>query len=137
MWIFLLDTAFVIFNNLPHRMVIKEMRMHMASPEPCFQATTAEECFAQIQMLMSPPTPFCSLFLREAIENLCTEEVTIETKRNLSLLGPLNLFAIVSGKRTLVVHCASGSSLTFGSIPLHDFPAAKFPGCGRAGGPHT
>jgi hypothetical protein len=31
----LIDTAFVISENLPHRMVIKEMMMQMASPESC------------------------------------------------------------------------------------------------------
>jgi hypothetical protein len=39
-----IDSNDVIFNNLPPRMVIKEMRMHMATPEACFQATTADQC---------------------------------------------------------------------------------------------
>lgn len=96
-WIFLLDTAFVIFNNLPHRMVIKEMRMHMASPEACFQAATAEECIEQIHRWMHPTSPFCSLLLREAIENLCLDTLSPESQQQFSQLGPLNLFAMVSG----------------------------------------
>ncbi|KAK3903561.1 hypothetical protein C8A05DRAFT_14485 [Staphylotrichum tortipilum] len=96
MWIFLLDTAFVIFNNLPHRMVIKEMRMHLASPEACFQAETPDECYDQIQHWMSPESPFCSLLLRDAIENLCLDTMTDETHQQLSQLGPMNLFAMVS-----------------------------------------
>ncbi|KAL2167284.1 hypothetical protein VTG60DRAFT_1443 [Thermothelomyces hinnuleus] len=95
-WIFLLDTAFVIFNNLPHRMVIKEMKMHMATPEACFQAATAEECIDQIHRWMPPGSPFCSLLLREAIENLCLDTMTLAAQEQLSRLGPVNLFAMVS-----------------------------------------
>lgn len=97
-WIFLLDTAFVIFNNLPHRMVIKEMKMHMASPEACFQAETAEECIDEINRWMPPTSPFCSLLLREAIENLCLDTLTPESQQQFSQLGPVNLFAMVSGE---------------------------------------
>ncbi|KAK4154678.1 hypothetical protein C8A00DRAFT_32498 [Chaetomidium leptoderma] len=95
-WIFLIDTAFVIFNNLPHRMVIKEMKMHMASPEVCFQAATAEECINQIHRWMPPTSPFCSLLLRDAIENLCLDTLTPEAQQRLSQLGPTNLFVMVS-----------------------------------------
>ncbi|KAK1829514.1 hypothetical protein QBC39DRAFT_262799 [Podospora conica] len=95
-WIFLLDTAFVIFNNLPHRMVIKEMKMHLACPEPCFQAPTPQDCFAQIGAITGPSTPFCRLLLRDAIEHVCTDELTAESQETLARLGPLNLFAIVS-----------------------------------------
>ncbi|KAK4039005.1 hypothetical protein C8A01DRAFT_16967 [Parachaetomium inaequale] len=95
-WIFLIDTAFVIFNNLPHRMVIKEMKMHMASPDACFQAATAEECIDQIHRWMPPTSLFPSLLLREAIENLCLDTLTPESIQQYSQLGPLNLFAMVS-----------------------------------------
>ncbi|KAK3935642.1 hypothetical protein QBC46DRAFT_271313 [Diplogelasinospora grovesii] len=95
-WIFLLDTAFVIFNNLPHRMVIKEMKMHMASPEACFQATTAKQCIEEIHRWMSPSSPFCSILLREAIEDVCSDTMGPDLQDRFSQLGPLNLFAIVS-----------------------------------------
>jgi hypothetical protein len=95
-WIFLLDTAFVIFNNLPHRMVIKEMKMSMASPEACFQAATAEECIDQVSCWMPSASPFCTFLLRDAIENLCLDTMTPESQQEFSHLGPLNLFAMVS-----------------------------------------
>jgi hypothetical protein len=98
MWIFLLDTAFVIFNNLPHRMVFKEMKMHMASPEPCFQAVSAEECIRQIHACMPPSSPFCRITLRDAIEDFCAETLPIETQQIYAQLGALNLFIIVSGQ---------------------------------------
>ncbi|EAQ93835.1 hypothetical protein CHGG_02070 [Chaetomium globosum CBS 148.51] len=95
-WIFLLDTAFVIFNNLPHRMVIKEMKMDMASPEACFQAETADDCIGQIYRWMPSTSPFCTLLLRDAIENLCIDVMSPEVQQQYSQLGPLNLFAMVS-----------------------------------------
>src|SRR3954465_13546127 len=107
MWIFLLDTAFVIFNNLPHRMVFKEMRMHMTSPEACFQAVSSEECARQIRVCMPPSSPFCSMTLRDAIESFCAERLSLETQSMYSQLGALNLFTIVSGRRrTLGSSCA-------------------------------
>ncbi|KAK5652309.1 hypothetical protein OQA88_10659 [Cercophora sp. LCS_1] len=102
LWIFLLDTAFVIFNNLPHRMVIKEMRMHLASPEACFQALTAEECIQQLHSSMSPTSPLFGTTLRDAIENMCMNELAVEEQRELSQLGPLNLFAIVSAFHAMI-----------------------------------
>uniref|UniRef100_A0A093VGT3 Zinc-type alcohol dehydrogenase-like protein n=1 Tax=Talaromyces marneffei PM1 TaxID=1077442 RepID=A0A093VGT3_TALMA len=49
-WVFLMDTAFVTFNNLPPRMVVKEMKMHVAAPESCFQASTADQCYDAIRI---------------------------------------------------------------------------------------
>ena len=98
LWVFLLDTAFVIFNNLPHRMVIKEMKMHMASPEACFQAPTAESCIDEIHKWMLPSSPFVHLSLREAIESVCMDTLTPEMQQVFSQLGPLNLFAMASGR---------------------------------------
>ncbi|KAK0732436.1 hypothetical protein B0T21DRAFT_349443 [Apiosordaria backusii] len=96
LWVFLIDTAFVIFNNLPHRMVIKEMKMHMASPEVCFQAGSAEECLAEIHRWMTPSSPFGGMLLRDGIEQLCLGPMAPEMHRQFSHLGPVNLFAMVS-----------------------------------------
>jgi hypothetical protein len=77
-------------------MVIKEMKMHMASPDACFQAATADECIDQIHRWMPPTSLFPNLLLREAIENLCLDTLTPESIQQYSQLGPLNLFAMVS-----------------------------------------
>ncbi|KAJ2893600.1 hypothetical protein MKZ38_008423 [Zalerion maritima] len=96
-WIFLMDTAFVIFNNLPHRMVIKEMKMHLATPEACFQAPTAEDCLREILLWVSPSHPCRDMLLSEAIENICTESIAPDAHQQFGQqMGPLNLFAIVS-----------------------------------------
>ncbi|KAB5585027.1 fungal-specific transcription factor domain-containing protein [Coniochaeta sp. 2T2.1] len=98
LWIMLIDTAFVIFNNLPHRMVIKEMTMHMASPESCFQASTSEDCLDQIRQWMPDSTAMCNITLRQAIESLCVKTLSPESQLRMAELGPLNMFAIISGE---------------------------------------
>ncbi|ROT34504.1 hypothetical protein SODALDRAFT_329757 [Sodiomyces alkalinus F11] len=102
LWIFLLDHAFVIFNNLPPRLVIKEMKMHMARPDACFQAATAEECLEEIQN-WSARSPFLPLLiLSEAVELVCRGELGEDMHRSLADLGPLNLFAVVSAFHSLI-----------------------------------
>ncbi|KAK0631445.1 hypothetical protein B0T14DRAFT_559239 [Immersiella caudata] len=117
-WIFLLDTAFVIFNNLPHRMVIKEMRMHMASPEACFQAVSAQECFQEIHALMPPSSPFCSIHLRDAIEGFCAETLSAETQQRFSQLGALNLFTIVSAFHYMIFQHQNSLGVAGQLVPI-------------------
>ncbi|RDL41437.1 uncharacterized protein BP5553_01416 [Venustampulla echinocandica] len=102
LWIFLLDHAFTIFYNLPPRMVIKEMKMHMAFPESCFQAATEDECYEQIQSWMLGLGRTCCITLRTAVEDACEKVLVQDTHRNLARLGPLNLFAIVSALHALI-----------------------------------
>ncbi|KAJ9654432.1 hypothetical protein H2198_006512 [Neophaeococcomyces mojaviensis] len=49
LWVFCLDTAYVIFNNIPPHFALRELRMGLASCEACFQASTSQECFAKLQ----------------------------------------------------------------------------------------
>lgn len=92
LWIFLLDTAFVIFNNHPPRMAIKEMRMHLALNEGAFQAPNREACF---QLLLSS-TASAHTMLTSYCEMICREPLNEETLRHLADLGSLNLFVLTS-----------------------------------------
>ncbi|KAJ5210522.1 hypothetical protein N7491_010329 [Penicillium cf. griseofulvum] len=95
-WIFLLDSAFVIFNNLPPRMVIKEIRMHMATPEACFQATTADQCHHQLQVFLPARGLYWTTSFRGSFEALCKDDLSVNIRHLLATLGPLNLFALTS-----------------------------------------
>ncbi|OQE18909.1 hypothetical protein PENFLA_c020G01697 [Penicillium flavigenum] len=95
-WIFLLDSAFVIFNNLPPRMVIKEMRMHMATPEACFQATTADQCHHQLQLFLPARSLYWTISFRGSFESICKDDLSVNICDLLATLGPLNLFALTS-----------------------------------------
>lgn len=96
-WIFLLDTAFVIFNNLPPRMVFKEMNIHMAAPEACFQAETADSCHQMIQLYLPPESTYWEMSFRQTFEALSQPEMPSCLKYSISSLGLLNLFALASG----------------------------------------
>lgn len=94
MWIFLLDTAFVIFNNVPPRMAVKEMKMHLASSEACFQAPTSEICY---QYLQGGPINGTNL-LSTLTAAMCKGHIAYETQLVLGDVGSLNMFALTSGK---------------------------------------
>ncbi|GFF38041.1 C2H2 type zinc finger domain protein [Aspergillus udagawae] len=101
-WVFLLDTAFVTFNNLPPRMVVKEMKMHVAAPESCFQAPTADQCYDAIRTWM-PSASLCWKFsFRALFETLCIDDLPLKMQQAVAALGPLNLFTIISGIHSLV-----------------------------------
>ncbi|KAL5360219.1 hypothetical protein BJX96DRAFT_175083 [Aspergillus floccosus] len=101
-WVFLMDTAFVTFNNLPPRMVAKEMKMHAAVPEACFQALTADECYDAIQRWMPSTSLYWRVSFRTLFERLCLDDLTEDLQQSVAALGPLNLFTIISGIHSLV-----------------------------------
>ena len=74
------------------------MKMHMAFPESCFQAATEDECYKEIQCWILDLGPTCCITLRTAVEDVCEKVLVQDSHRNLARLGPLNLFAIVSGE---------------------------------------
>ncbi|KAF5236557.1 hypothetical protein FAUST_6471 [Fusarium austroamericanum] len=104
LWIYLLDHAFVIFNNLPPRMVIKEMSMHMASPEAVFQASSSAECYQELCNWQSRAVPICSITFRQVVEIFCKSPIPDGMQRYFADLGPLNLFAVVSAFHALLFH---------------------------------
>ena len=112
LWIFLLDTAFVIFSNLPLRMVIREMTMSTANPEACFQAMAAEECFNtlrkenQYDALRSKAT----FEFGSAFEMLYQAHIDDALSSALADLGPLNLFTTTSALHSLIFHYQSSVS---------------------------
>lgn len=106
LWVFLIDTAFVIFNNHPPRMVIKEMKLSLACPEICFQATTSEEC---LKVLQNESTkhffqPHQATQFGSAFELLYQTPIDGATMMMIADYGPLNLFAMTSTLHSLVFH---------------------------------
>ena len=112
LWISLLDTAFVIFNNLPPRMVIREMTMSTAKSEACFQATTAEECFYALQQENKNDASGSriSLDFISAFEMLYRAHIDDALSTALADLGPLNLFAMTSALHSMIFHYQSSFS---------------------------
>jgi hypothetical protein len=78
-------------------MVTKELTMHMAMPDACFQATTADQCYQQIQLWVGCGYSYTPVSFRSAFEKLCKDQIGANLRLALSALGPLNLFAMASG----------------------------------------
>ena len=102
LWIFLLDTAFVIFNNVPPRMSVKEMKMDCASPERLFQASSSREWLAWSSAHEISNGSLKNFRIDEIIKTICRDELDPESQQHFANLGPLNLFAITSAIHSLV-----------------------------------
>ncbi|KAL4738366.1 hypothetical protein BDV11DRAFT_206021 [Aspergillus similis] len=119
-WTFLLDTAFIIFNNLPPRMVIKEMKIHTAVPEACFQAMNADECYEKIHLFLPSESLYWKVSLCSAFQTLCRESLEVTVRDGLAALGPLNLFALTSAIHSLIFQCRNSWGSLQLSSPIHN-----------------
>jgi hypothetical protein len=130
LWIFLLDTAFVIFNKLPPRLVIKEATMQMACPEACFQASTEADCFDQTQHWIGTGGHSLPMSVLTGVEMLRQSSVTPQNQFLLGYLGPLNLFVLTSGMSVSSISfeasliCVSASYLDLSGPALVRRPSA-------------
>jgi hypothetical protein len=95
----LLDSAFLIFNNAPPKLMVQELEMDLACPEEMFQAESAEACcglwqFHQLGLLSGP---WGSFSLVRAIDILAGTDYSPRNAELFSKMTTLNLFAIISG----------------------------------------
>ncbi|EXJ59419.1 uncharacterized protein A1O5_12300 [Cladophialophora psammophila CBS 110553] len=103
-----MNNAFVIFNNLPPRLMIKEATLHLACPEACFQATDGADCVNKIRRWYLGTSPGTQLSYLEGIELIRQESMSVEIQCRCAFLGPLNLFALTSSLHGLIFqyqHC--------------------------------
>ncbi|KAJ5103941.1 hypothetical protein N7532_004470 [Penicillium argentinense] len=119
-WTFLLDTAFVIFNNLPPRMLFKEMNMHFSTPETCFQAETSDQCYQQILIHLPVGSPYWNLSFRRAFEALSKDYNSPTTCTSIANLGPLNMFALASAIHSQIFQYRSSLSTYHSLSPIRN-----------------
>lgn len=98
LWVALLDQAFVIFNNIPPRLTLRELEMGLACSEACFQAESAVECFNYLKQWINHvgtprPQSLCSF-----IQLVCVGEMDSTALDRASHEGFMNLWCVVSGK---------------------------------------
>ncbi|KAI0173816.1 hypothetical protein BJ166DRAFT_510337 [Pestalotiopsis sp. NC0098] len=107
-YVFMLDCAFIMFNNCAPRMAIFELQMHLACPEVCFQASNVEtwlDCTAVWACsLIGQRQPL----LCEAIEILTTAELSKQYWQLLRQMSSLNYFAIASAFHNLIFYHQCG-----------------------------
>ncbi|KAH7074301.1 hypothetical protein FB567DRAFT_193221 [Paraphoma chrysanthemicola] len=106
-YVFAIDSAFAQFYRHPPRMTVLEMTSDLASPDTCFSATTAEECFVFLKTWRSAfQPPANNLTLSGAVEALCEPQTskTSEFRRAFEALSVLDMFTIVSALFSQVFH---------------------------------
>lgn len=96
-FVFLLDSLYVTWNNLPPRIVLRELIWPLSYPESCFQADSAEDCLEKI-------TAWQALFpndqdrsLHSMLTTFCRKQIDEAERRQCARLGLLNLWALVKG----------------------------------------
>jgi hypothetical protein len=127
-YVFLLDTAFVIFNNAPPRMVLHEMDLEMTAPEICFQADNSTSCYtywhcylsSQLKTPVLPP-----VLLAEAISILVQDNYG-EYSHRFTNMSVLNLFTLVAGRHyQLNFSHIESNPVVFNRPPYGRIPTTK------------
>ncbi|KAL4933172.1 transcription factor domain-containing protein [Aspergillus undulatus] len=103
-YVFLFDAALTIFHNSPPRMVVSELKMELACPEACFQAESAEECFAALKEWEHTTFWRRHLPLVAVVKSICEKEPSPKTASEYAKMGTLNLFTAVQSLHSLTFH---------------------------------
>jgi len=78
-------------------MLVQEADMDLPSPEACFQAESAEECFIALKSWRARIAPRRNLKLCDALRAICSETVC-RYENFFSNMGVVSMFTIMSGK---------------------------------------
>ncbi|KAF5536415.1 hypothetical protein FNAPI_11757 [Fusarium napiforme] len=99
-YIYLLDSAFLLFWRLPPRVMSLELSTGLVCPEACFQAASAAECFLHLYTATKARQSQFRLRISSCVRLLCSSQhVDLDLFRNLS---SFNMFTIVSALCCLV-----------------------------------
>ncbi|KAF5704628.1 hypothetical protein FMUND_12403 [Fusarium mundagurra] len=99
-YIYLLDSAFVLFWRLPSRVMSLELNTGLVCPEACFQAGSAAECFLHLYTATKARQNQFRLRVSSCVRLLCSSQhVDLDLFRNLS---SFNMFTIISALCCLV-----------------------------------
>jgi hypothetical protein len=96
-WIFNLDVAYALFYQESPRMAIKEADIELPSPEMCFQAESAEECFIVLKLWRTNMAPQQNLTISSSVNTICSNSPQ-RYGNVFSSMGVVSMFTIVSGK---------------------------------------
>ncbi|GAD92349.1 hypothetical protein PVAR5_0940 [Paecilomyces variotii No. 5] len=104
-YIFLIDSAFMIFNNLPPRFVISELGLGLTSPESCFQAECHSSCLQALQHESRQQN--IKFSVASAVDVLCHSEFGTRLITDFSGMSVLNMFCIVSALHIVLFNLRS------------------------------
>ncbi|EXL91285.1 hypothetical protein FOIG_15560 [Fusarium odoratissimum NRRL 54006] len=108
-YIYLLDSAFVLYYRLPPRVISLELNTGLVCPEVCFQAESAAECFLQLHMATMGKQNQSRLTVSSAVRLLCSpHSLDPSIFHNLS---SFNMFTIISGRFNVLPPFMSDNSV--------------------------
>jgi hypothetical protein len=91
------DTSFVVFNISPPRIVVQELTLDLTCAEPCFQASSAQECLFHVKRAGEDRAQeHQALSLFGAVEILCNKGLNDATTAMFARMSVLNIFSILS-----------------------------------------
>ncbi|KAF2659040.1 hypothetical protein K491DRAFT_702508 [Lophiostoma macrostomum CBS 122681] len=100
-FIFLLDSAFTIFNNMPPRVTIASLTFPFPCPDECFRVDN-REAFLQAMRQHNPNYPrYRKMYVCDVIRTLCDTEA-FDTMFCLPEMTVLNEFILISGVHSII-----------------------------------
>jgi hypothetical protein len=96
LYVFLVDSYFVIFHGVPPKMSIRELKLDLAAPEQCFRAPDAVSCFCHLRPWTSLPLSGDRLIVYAAIKSLRARRMDDPIFLHLARAGHLNLWVLCS-----------------------------------------
>ncbi|OJJ31300.1 hypothetical protein ASPWEDRAFT_45253 [Aspergillus wentii DTO 134E9] len=116
-YVFLLDSAFVIFHNSVPRMVLQEMEIDLTCPESWFQASSPGNFISAVHS--NPGISDKSISLVDSVRRLCTDDPNQDIYF-LDGASKLNFFTIATALHGLIFHQKSALYiLPFAANPLN------------------
>ncbi|EXJ75824.1 uncharacterized protein A1O5_00331 [Cladophialophora psammophila CBS 110553] len=103
-YVFALDSGFLIFYNLPPKLVVQEATVSLICPEACFQAHTAAECEEYVRMWTSHRLYSPNFSLSSAIEILCSKQLSPDHRDLFVEIGSVNLLIIAAVFNSMAFH---------------------------------
>ena len=97
-YIFLLDSCFVIFNNTPPRIILREVQIELSCPESCFQAGDPESWLSNLNLCANTTTGRNRIRLSDLMSVLDNGYINEECWQLLTQMTTLNFFTVASGK---------------------------------------
>ena len=82
-------------------MLVSELLFDLSTPEACFAAESAEDCFAALKVWRDTFSPEQNISLSCAVTMICSESNTAAVERMISRFSVLSMFTIISSKLVL------------------------------------
>ncbi|KAK5191957.1 hypothetical protein LTR20_010968 [Exophiala xenobiotica] len=102
LWVYLLDSAFVIFNNMPPRLALRELGIGLACSEACFQAEDPSSCFNYLKLWGTRVGRPRDTSLYSLIKSFCSGTMDSGRLDRASHEGFMNMWCVVGSFHIMI-----------------------------------